>query len=40
MRALQRFLDHIQNHNHVWICQRIAIACHWRSVHPYPEPVV
>jgi putative urate catabolism protein len=35
MLALQRFLDHVQNHEQVWICQRIAIARHWRSHHPF-----
>ncbi|HET6827170.1 MAG TPA: allantoinase PuuE [Ramlibacter sp.] len=33
--ALQRFLDHVQAHERVWICRRIDIAHHWRSVHPY-----
>ncbi len=37
MLALQRFLDHVQNREQVWICQRIAIAQHWRGHHPYPE---
>ena len=32
--ALQRFLDHIQAHSQVWVCRRIDIARHWRSVHP------
>jgi allantoinase len=31
--ALQRFLDHIQNHDRVWICRRIDIARHWREHH-------
>jgi hypothetical protein len=35
MRALQRFLDHVQAHNRVWITRRIDIAQHWRDVHPY-----
>lgn len=35
-RALQRFLDYLQSHERVWICRRIDIARHWRSVHPYP----
>ncbi|MBP7485593.1 MAG: allantoinase PuuE [Aquabacterium sp.] len=35
MRALQRFLDHIQAHDQVWVCRRIDIARHWRSHHPY-----
>ncbi len=33
--ALQRFLDHIQKHERVWICRRIDIAQHWKKVHPY-----
>ncbi len=35
--ALQRFLDHIQNHDRVWICRRIDIARHWKQVHPYKD---
>ena len=37
MRALQRFLDHVQSHDRVWICRRIEIARHWQAVHPYDE---
>lgn len=33
--ALQRFLDHIEKHDRVWVCRRVDIARHWRSVHPY-----
>jgi allantoinase len=33
--ALQRFLDHVQKHDRVWICRRIDIARHWKQVHPY-----
>jgi len=33
--ALQRFLDHIQNHDRVWICRRIDIAHHWIDRHPW-----
>jgi allantoinase len=33
--ALQRFLDHIQNHQQVWICRRIDIARHWIDRHPW-----
>ncbi len=33
-RALQRFLDHVQNHPQVWICRRLDIARHWAKVHP------
>lgn len=32
--ALQRFLDHIARHDHVWVAKRIDIANHWRTVHP------
>ena len=35
-RALQRFLDHVQQHDRVWICRRIDIARHWARVHPAP----
>jgi len=34
-RALQRFLDYIQQHEQVWVCRRIDIARHWKQVHPY-----
>jgi allantoinase len=33
--ALQRFLDHIQKHDRVWVCRRIDIAQHWRQRHPF-----
>ena len=33
--ALQRFLDHIQAHDQVWVCRRIDIARHWRTTFPY-----
>ena len=32
--ALARLLDHIQRHQYVWICERAAIARHWRLRHP------
>ena len=35
MRALQRFLDHIQAHDKVWVCRRLDIARHWTQTHPY-----
>ncbi len=35
-RALQRFLDYIQQHDRVWVCRRVDIARHWRRVHPCP----
>ncbi|MEE4022730.1 allantoinase PuuE [Gordonia sp. PKS22-38] len=34
LAALERFLDHIQSHDDVWITRRIDIAEHWRTVHP------
>jgi len=34
MRALQRFLDHVQAHDKVWVCRRVDIARHWRSTFP------
>jgi len=34
MRALQRFLDHVQRHERVWITRRVDIARHWKLVHP------
>ena len=33
--ALQRFLDHVQSHEGVWIARRIDIARHWKQVHPF-----
>ncbi len=35
--ALQRFLDHIEKHDRVWVCRRIDIARHWKQVHPYVQ---
>jgi len=32
--ALQRFLDHVQQHADVWICRRVDIARHWIQQHP------
>jgi putative urate catabolism protein len=36
--ALQRFLDHVQRHDRVWVCRRIDIARHWRARHPARAP--
>jgi len=33
--ALQRFLDHIEAHDRVWVCRRIDIARHWKATHPF-----
>jgi allantoinase len=35
MRALQKFLDHIEKHDRVWVTRRIDIARHWKQVHPF-----
>ncbi len=35
LRALQRFLDHVQAHDRVWVARRIDIARHWQRVHPF-----
>jgi putative urate catabolism protein len=35
MRALQRFLDHIEAHDRVWVCRRVDIARHWHATHPF-----
>ncbi|WP_046869476.1 allantoinase PuuE [Microvirga massiliensis] len=37
LAALQRFLDHVQRHNEVWICRRVDIARHWATEHPFPK---
>ena len=37
--ALQRFLDHIEKFERVWVCRRLDIARHWKATHPYqPAP--
>jgi putative urate catabolism protein len=33
-KALARFLDHVQQHDRVWICRRVDIARHWIAHHP------
>ncbi len=35
--ALQRFLDHIGQHDKVWVAKRIEIAQHWHDKHPLQE---
>ena len=35
LAALQRFLDHVQSHDKVWICRRVDIARHWQHHHPH-----
>lgn len=34
-KALQRFLDHIEKHDRVWVTRRIDIARHWKANHPF-----
>ncbi|WP_341676456.1 allantoinase PuuE [Niveibacterium sp. SC-1] len=36
MKSLQRFLDHIEAHERVWVCRRVDIARHWRAHFPAP----
>lgn len=33
IRGLKRFLDHIEEHDRVWVCRRIDIARHWWQHH-------
>lgn len=33
-RALARFLDHVTQHDKVWVCRREEIARHWIEHHP------
>ncbi|MEM7226795.1 MAG: allantoinase PuuE [Pseudomonadota bacterium] len=33
-RAIQRFLDHVDSHDQVWVARRVDIARHWREHHP------
>jgi len=33
-RALQKFLDHIEAHDRVWVCRRVDIARHWHEHFP------
>jgi allantoinase len=35
LRGLQRFLDHVEQHDRVWITRRIDIARHWKQLHPF-----
>ena len=35
LRGLQRFLDHVQAHDKVWVCRRVDLARHWQREHPY-----
>ena len=35
--AIERFIDHAEQHRHVWFARRIDIARHWHERHP-PRP--
>ena len=35
LRALQRFLDHVEAHDRVWVTRRIDVAHHWKATHPF-----
>ena len=37
--ALQRFLDHIEKRDRVWVAKRIDIARHWQTNHPFQPPL-
>lgn len=39
IRGLQRFLDHLEKHDRVWVTRRIDIARHWHAHHPCPPLV-
>jgi len=32
--GLERFVDYVQGHAHVWVCRRLDIARHWIERHP------
>jgi putative urate catabolism protein len=32
--GLQRFLDHVEKHERVWICRRVEVARHWMAIYP------
>lgn len=35
--ALARFLEHVKQHQKVWVCRRVDIATHWYEHHPCPQ---
>jgi allantoinase len=35
MHALQKFLDHVERHDRVWVTRRLDIARHWRREFPF-----
>jgi putative urate catabolism protein len=34
--ALERFVEHVQSHDRVWLCRGIDVAEHWRANFPAP----
>lgn len=38
-RGLQKFLDHLENHDRVWITRRVDIAKHWIEHHPFSSTI-
>ena len=32
--GFEKFLDHVMSRSDVWVCRRVDIARHWRTVHP------
>ncbi|MDP9901925.1 allantoinase PuuE [Variovorax ginsengisoli] len=34
-QALAAFLDHVRQHERVWLCRRIDVAQHWLREHPF-----
>ena len=39
IQGLKKFLDYIENHDHVWVARRDDIARHWHKEHPESEVV-
>ena len=33
---LERFLEHVRRHKHVWVARRADIARHWAGLYPPP----
>ncbi len=33
--ALERFIEYVATHRHVWVCRRVDIARHWIATHPH-----
>ena len=33
IRSIERFIDHVQKHENVWMCRRVDIARHWYDYH-------